>query len=261
MHAQAVIFDLDDTIIVEESFARASLRAAVAGAGLNIDDVDGLDSALLEGIRRVWRSGPFIDICTLLGIASWEGLWASFDGGHPMLDGLRQWVPTYRVEAWRVALEELGVDDPDIAVSVADAYVQTQRQGHPLIPGAAETIRTLAEQVPLGLLTNGPPDIQRFKLERTGLGGCFTTIGISGELGVGKPSRAAFAYMLDALRVGGADAVMIGDSWERDVEGALNMGLDAVWISSDTSRLRDPRVAAIESVGDVKSALEHLGRR
>ncbi len=259
MRAQAVIFDLDDTIIVEEAFARASLRAAVAGVAVDIDDVDGLDAVLLEGIRRVWRSGPFIDVCTLLGIASWEGLWATFEGGHPMLDGLRQWVPTYRLEAWRAALTDLGVDDPDVAVAVADAYVQTQRRGHPLIAGAGEAVRALAERVPLGLLTNGPPDIQRFNLERTGLGECFTAIGISGELGVAKPSAAAFAYVLDELGVAGTDAVMIGDSWERDVEGALNMGLHAVWISPDVSGLQDPRVSSISSVGELPTALQHLG--
>lgn len=230
MRAAAVIFDLDDTLIVEQAVARESLRAAAAA-------VPHLDPALVETVvlgsaRRAWHAGPHHRICSELGIASWEGLWATFEGCNPILDGLREWAPVYRHQAWSGAIGELGVQDPYAATAMAELYVQAQRTGHSLIPGAAETVRALAGEVPLALLTNGPADIQRLKLARTGLGDCFVAVGISGEAGVGKPSADAFARVLDKLNVNPHRAVMVGDSWERDIQGAVNLGMSAVWISA-----------------------------
>lgn len=51
---------------------------------------------------------------------------------------------------------------------------------------------------------------------------------ISGEAGVGKPSPEAFHLVLDALGVRPEQAVMVGDSRERDVKGALAVGVRPV---------------------------------
>ena len=100
-------------------------------------------------------------------------------------------------------------------------YIEGQRAGHPLAPGAADLVRRAVSIGPVALVTNGPPDIQRLKLEQTGLAGHFSAVVISGELGRGKPDPAVFLSAVDALGAESSAAVMVGDSWERDVEGAL----------------------------------------
>jgi FMN phosphatase YigB (HAD superfamily) len=92
-------------------------------------------------------------------------------------------------------------------------------------------VRAVADGRRLGLLTNGPSDVQRLKLQGTGLTSQFETVAISGEMGVGKPTAAAFERVLANLGLEPQEAVMVGDSWERDVEGALPCGLPVVWIS------------------------------
>jgi len=107
---KAVIFDFDDTLIVEEATALAGLGealSAVAGVG-RPDAVD----VVLACARRHWRASAHHELCLRLGIASWEGLWASFEGGHPCLAGMAQWAPEYRRVAWSDALVALGAD-PD----------------------------------------------------------------------------------------------------------------------------------------------------
>lgn len=47
-------------------------------------------------------------------------------------------------------------------------------------------------------------------------------------LPAGKPDRRAFVRALELLGVTGAEALMVGDSIENGVRGALNAGLDAV---------------------------------
>lgn len=259
MPVRAVIFDLDDTLILEAAVARASMRAAASV-------VPALDPERAEGVvlataRRTWRAGPHYALCRELGIASWEGLWATFEGSHPRLLGLREWAPTYRRQVWASTLAELGIDDPALASAAAEAYVEAQRAGHPLLDGAGAVVRALAERVVLGLLTNGPPDIQRLKLERTGLRECFAAVGISGERGVGKPDRAAFAGIVDELGVRPGEAVMVGDSWERDVRGALGAGMSAVWIAN--GRRWPEQVAGVRRItrlGDLTGPWELLER-
>jgi hypothetical protein len=106
--------------------------------------------------------------------------------------------------------------------------------------------------VPLGLLTNGPPDIQRFKIDHAGLADYFDATVISGETGIGKPARAAFALVAAQLGVDVASMVMVGDSWERDVLGALQAGSSAVWIAGGRNRpeaLQD--VAIVDVLADI----------
>jgi len=76
---------------------------------------------------------------------------------------------------------------------------------------------------------------------------------ISGETGIGKPDPASYGRALELLGVAPEHAVMVGDSWERDVQGALAAGLRAVWISDgrpapDT----DHRVTVASGPGDVE---------
>ena len=248
--SDAVILDLDDTLIVEEAVARSSLRRAaqlVQGR-----DPGQVEEAVLTTARRIWRAGPDYALCHQLSIASWEALWATFEGSPSIFDDVREWAPVYRQEAWRAALAELGIDDPALATALSDAYVAYERSRHPLIEGAAEFVHSLAGRCRLGLLTNGPADIQRLKLEGTGLAPCFATVVISGEVGLGKPDADVFALTLSQLGAKADSAVMVGDSWERDVIGALDAGLSAVWVSGGRPIPEQrPNTVAVSGVGDL----------
>jgi putative hydrolase of the HAD superfamily len=203
------------------------LRSTAALAGL---DDNGWDEAVIGAARSLWHASPLRPACNDLGIASWEGLWATFEDAHPRLDGLAAWVPTYRLAAWRAALEGAGAD-PDAAGRLADHYIAGQRAGHPILPGAQELVRRLAQRVPVAIVTNGPPDIQRLKIEQAGIAPHLSAVVISGELGVGKPDPAIFRRALELLEVAPERAVMVGDNWERDVLGARAVGMRALWIS------------------------------
>jgi putative hydrolase of the HAD superfamily len=248
--SDAVIFDLDDTLIVEEAVARSSLRRAA-------ELLEGRDPAqvveiVLATARRIWRAGPDYPLCHRLGIASWEGLWATFEGSPSILDEVRAWAPTYRQEAWHAALAEFGVDDPALAATLSDAFVASQRRGHPLLEGAAELVHTLEGRCRLALLTNGPADIQRLKLDGTGLAASFRTVVISGEVGIGKPDPDIFALTLREIGAKPESAVMVGDSWERDVLGALDAGLPAVWVSGGRPPPeKRPNITVVASVGEL----------
>ena len=218
-------------------------------------DAEGWDDAVIGAARSLWYASPLHPACAALGIASWEGLWATFEGAHARLDGLAQWAPTYRGATWRAALEGAGAD-PDAAGRLADHYIAGQRAGHPVLPGALELVRRLAAVAPVAVVTNGPPDIQRLKIEQSGVGPYLADVVISGEVGAGKPDPAIFALALERLGADPGAAVMIGDNWERDVLGARALGMRTVWISQGRPTPDagpGPDVRAAEGPGDIGS--------
>lgn len=255
MTSRAVVFDLDDTLIVEESYAMASLREALAV----LPEVDPVASEqpALEAVRSVWTTGADHALAVRLGFASWEGLWSTFTGNHPSTVGLVAWAPTYRAEAWRAVGGTLGVDDPTLLAMAAQRFEEAQRRGHPVIEGMHDTLTEIGERHRIGLITNGPSDIQRLKLEQAGLTGVFAAEVISGELGVGKPRLEVFLGLLDELEVEPAASVMVGDSWERDIEGALAAGMSAAWIADGrTPPAEHPRLVVVDSVVELAALLD-----
>ena len=77
---RAVLLDLDDTLIVEEAHAHEVVRSTATRAGV---DPDIWEKTLFEDQRAFWHASVHHPMCADLGISSWEGLWATFVGGHP----------------------------------------------------------------------------------------------------------------------------------------------------------------------------------
>src|ERR1700735_3202737 len=131
MKVRAVIFDLDETLIEEETSNDASALAAgeIAQARRGVDRV-----ALLAALRRRSRelvlAGPLIDYCREIGISAREALWGSFTGDDSSLVQLRQWMPTYRMRSWTAALGEVGIDDPTLAAEIAEFFVIDRSRRH-----------------------------------------------------------------------------------------------------------------------------------
>jgi putative hydrolase of the HAD superfamily len=254
MLVSAVIFDLDDTLI--EDIRTAESSYAEVRRRLVDEQGEGSWQGMRDAVRAVWLGGPDYGLRVDLGFASWEGLWSTFEGNDPVLDHVKEWLPTFRHEAWSAALGTLGLHDPDLFPTAEKIFVEAQVGGHPLLPGAAEAVRRLKARHRLGLLTNGPSDIQRLKLQGSGLAPQFESVAISGEMGVGKPEPAAFADILGRLETEPHHAVMVGDSWARDIEGALAAGLPSVWIASGRP-VPAPQagVTVIESIDQLADAL------
>ncbi|MHB8431436.1 MAG: HAD family hydrolase [Acidimicrobiales bacterium] len=250
MTVSAIIFDLDDTLIVEQDYAMASLREALS-VFPDVVPVEVQDIAL-EAIRQVWRQGEDHPLCHQVGIASWEGLWATFEGNHPSLDGLLKWASTYRDEAWSAVAERLNVSDARLPGAASERFQQAQRRGHPVVDGASATLELLAPHYRMGLLTNGPSDLQRLKVAQAGLSARFDAVVISGEVAVGKPNEAVFAEVLQQLDARPEDSVMVGDSWERDIIGATNAGMAAFWLATGrpTPEVHE-RVTSIDDIRDL----------
>jgi putative hydrolase of the HAD superfamily len=240
MKVRAVIFDLDETLIEEETSNDASALAAggIAAARHGVDPV-ALLAALRMRSRELFLAGPMIDYCRDIGISAREALWGSFTGDAAALAQLRQWMPTYRLRSWLAALNAVGVDDQALAAELAEFFARDRSRRHVVFAETEHVLHELKNHFRLALLTNGAPDIQGNKIDGSNLASFFETIIISGDLGFGKPDRRIFQLALERLKVAAHEAVMIGDSLNRDVAGARDAGLHTIWINRYHRTLAD----------------------
>ena len=121
-------------------------------------------------------------------------------------------------------------DDSRITDAV-EAYFTAFYEYSRLIPGTKEMLGKVRPVYRLGLLTNfthGPA--ARRIIEQLGLTPLFDAIIISGEIGYRKPNPLVFRQLRSHLRVLETQIVHVGDDPEADVLGALNAGIQPVWV-------------------------------
>ena len=87
--------------------------------------------------------------------------------------------------------------------------------------------------VPVGIVSNSEGRVAEL-LEELGWLDRFAVVADSGRLGFEKPDPRIFAYACEALGVPAAQVVHIGDSRSADVEGALGVGMRAIWFRGAT---------------------------
>jgi HAD superfamily hydrolase (TIGR01549 family) len=98
-------------------------------------------------------------------------------------------------------------------------------------PYAADVLSRLAGRYRLALVSNYPDGKAiRTSLERTGLAPFFESVVISGEVGYVKPHPRPFVVCLEQLSLAPSEAVYVGDNWLADVQGAMQLGMQVVWI-------------------------------
>jgi len=175
----------------------------------------------------------------------------------------RQWRTRLRAARAHVIRQTLEVEglDPSFAWSMANEYGAEHRARLRPFPDAMpvlEAIRSSGRR--LALLTNGPQDLQRDKIDRFGLEEFFEVIVIEGEFGFGKPHRNVFQHALETTGVDPVEAWHVGDNLYADVMGAQRAGIHAVWIHRDRLELREDTPAVpdrvVANLSEIPEALE-----
>ena len=188
--------------------------------------------------------------------------WGAHDASWPgVLDVVRRYVPAIDAEAFAERYVEVGERHYDLLLAhglpfdqyrrarltealapwheldddLFDDYRVAKQRAVELLepfPDAVETLRALRSRgIRVGVLTNGPSDLQRRKLELTGLVPELDAVAISAEIGASKPDARAFEAALRLLGTSAGETAMVGDDLEKDVVGALAAGLAAVvWV-------------------------------
>lgn len=205
---RAVILDLDDTIISDDAVSQRCWKMVSEKYAPIIGRVS--PQELLSIIQAV--TGVY---------------WADPENHRK---GRLQLYQTRR-ELVAQALSRAGLGDQKLGFEIADAFTYEKNQRITLIPGALETLQYLKSlSMPLALVTNGGSSVQRGKIERFGLRPYFDCIIVEGDFGYGKPEKQVFEACLKKFVVKPSEAWMVGDDLNRDIGGAMNVGLRGIWV-------------------------------
>lgn len=100
-----------------------------------------------------------------------------------------------------------------------------------------DSLATLSESTPIGILTNGGrvPQLSKWKAARLDTVIPRNRLWISEEIGVSKPNAQAFAYACDGMNVVPEHCLYVGDQLEIDVAGARAAGMNAIHVSRPIS--------------------------
>ena len=132
------------------------------------------------------------------------------------------------VERFSRSLSEFGLSDLDWK-EINRLYLENMAIQTGLFPNTLETLGILKSKgYRMHIITNGFKEVQRAKLANCGLDGFFNKVFISEELQTTKPHRQIFEHALKSTNASKKKSIMIGDSWETDIAGALDFGMDQV---------------------------------
>ncbi len=265
MPIHALLFDLDDTLVVDEAVSAAALDATAKHAFTTLGaSRENFLRDTREHAKRLHAASAVYPYCRRIGISAFECLWGKFLGDSADLTALREWALAYRVQVFEAALrsQELEGDD-DAATELAETFSAQRRRLQRLMPDAREVLTRLSKKYRIGLLTNGAPDLQREKFQNSGLEPLFHSVAVSGEHDIGKPEPAIFERLLAELGVSAGEAVMIGNSLERDILGARRAGITSVWLkvpgSEEPADVKPDHT--ILGLAELPALVEQLGSR
>jgi putative hydrolase of the HAD superfamily len=132
-------------------------------------------------------------------------------------------------DVYRALLDEFAIKGATAAEMVADFRPRFGSSCR-LCADAVDVLRGLRRRgFGLGVVTNGSPQMQRAKVEETGLARWVDTLLISEEEGVKKPDPQIFFRAADRLGVHAPECAFIGDNPVTDICGAHQVGMHTVW--------------------------------
>ena len=144
-----------------------------------------------------------------------------------------------------------------LAEQMSEDFLHLTTAHFSLLEGAEALVRYLAEKYPLTVVTNGFVEVQYEKFDKSGLRDCFAHIVLSEEVGCQKPNPRIYEEALRMNGISAEEAVMIGDSWTSDLQGAINAGIDQIWIRKSQDPLPEGQSATyiVKSLAEVMEIL------
>ena len=125
-----------------------------------------------------------------------------------------------------------GFSEPQLARETGDAFIRLTSDNYRLLPHAREVVAALAERYPLTVITNGFIELQYKKIDANGMRPYFKHIVLSEEVGVQKPDPRIYECALQLNGINRTEAVMVGDNYSSDIQGAINAGIDQIWLTA-----------------------------
>ena len=154
-----------------------------------------------------------------------EKLWELYRHGQIKQDELR-------VKRMRMALLDFKIADEALAREMNIRFLDLLPTRTILFPYTNEIMQYLADKkYELHLITNGFEEVQHSKLKHSGLDKFFKEVITSEGSNSLKPNKEIFTFAFEKAGARPEESIMLGDNIEVDIIGAINAGIDQVFIN------------------------------
>lgn len=207
MKYRHLFFDLDHTLWDFEANAKATLRE------------------LHHSLQLEERGVHDFEFFYKNYLAINEKLWERYRNGHIKQEDLR-------IKRMRQSLLDFKIADETLAQAMSNQFLDLLPTRTILFPFTKEILTYLAGKgYEMHLITNGFEDIQHKKLKYSGIDGFFKEVITSERSGSLKPHREIFEYAFLKTNAVPEQSIMLGDTLEVDIQGAINFGIDQVFVN------------------------------
>lgn len=168
--------------------------------------------------------------------------------------GLRAGAPSFTrayTATFVAMLQKRGFDaSPEDEGWFHEAYFACHRARVRLMPDASKVLAAVRElRVHVGLISDIDKPMLEDHLDFLGLRQAFDSVTCSESARALKPDGRVFAFALRQAGCQPGESLMVGDSLERDVDGALAAGMHAILVDRHNARVTDaPRLRNLKGV-------------
>lgn len=146
--------------------------------------------------------------------------------------------------------------DPSVGREVARIYARERdHENVSFLPEAADVLPEVTGSYATGIVTNGPPEMQRTKLQSLGVDGFFDPIVFAGYDTAPKPDPEPFERAVSALGTSPKRTLYVGNSLDADVKGARRAGLPVAWLSDGTANPEPEPEYTLDSFGRLRQVV------
>ena len=207
MKYRHLFFDLDHTLWDFEANARVTLLE------------------LYHSLQLKERGVNDFDLFHKNYLAYNEKLWERYRNGFIKQEELR-------VKRMWLSLLDFKIADESLAKQMSVQFLDLLPTRTILFPYTMEILQYLTNKnYQLHLITNGFEKTQHSKLKYSGLDKYFKEVITSEGSSSLKPNKEIFNFAFQKTGAKPAESIMLGDSLEVDIIGAMNAGIDQVFIN------------------------------
>lgn len=117
----------------------------------------------------------------------------------------------------------------ELIETISVEYIRVLPENNQLFEGAIEILEHLSLKYQMHIITNGFQEVQFLKLEKSGIVKYFKHIITSESVGFQKPHPDIFNHAMKLAGATPVESIMIGDSWEADIMGAHQCGMNVIY--------------------------------
>ena len=191
--------------------------------------------------------------CNIFGKKEFDVFYGAFSQSHLQVTARRR-IDLKEIvsqERFRIMLGLLehpsGEVTDEVIEALTRAHMELLQESFEVRPDVVKVLNWAKSRYRTGMISNfGYAPTLHDSLDRFGIRSLFDSVFVSAEVGWCKPHRMIFDHVFEQMHILPSEALFFGDQLYIDVYGALNAGMDVVWVETERQDWMPPEIGVRE---------------